>query len=270
MNVLNHWIENDGVAIAFIAIGAAIIYLVGNKVVTLLVKQFVKGKSRGQPRKDIEKRQKTLVGLSVNIWRIIVIAVAGVSIMKIAFPAIDFSPLFASAGIVGIAVAFGSQTLVKDFITGLFIVSENQYRVGDVVEINGAEGRVEQLGARSTVVRDFDGNVHYLPNGSIVHVVNKTMGYSRVNFTLSISSEADLDKAIKVINKIGKKMATEEAWKRMIIDAPQFDSVKNFSKSSIDISINGKVQPSDQWRVTAEMRRRILEAFSTTEDIQLA
>ena len=270
MDMLNHWIEKDGVAISFIILGAAIVYLVGSRILSIFVKQFVKGKERGQPRKDVEKRQKTLVDITLSIWRIAVIVIAGVSIMKIAFPAIDFSPLFASAGIVGIAVAFGSQTLVKDFLTGLFIVSENQYRVGDVVEINGAEGRVERLGTRSTVVRDFDGNVHYLPNGSIVHVVNKTMGYSRVNFTLSIASEADLDKTIKLINRIGKKLANEEEWKHKIIDAPQFESVKNFSKSAIDLSIVGKVQPSDQWRVTAEMRRRILEAFSDATDVQLA
>ena len=270
MEILNHWIQNDGVAIVFIAVGATIIYLIGEKLIALLIKQAVKGKGRGQPRKDIEKRQKTLVGLSVNMWRIVVIAVAGISAMRIAFPAIDFSPLFASAGIVGVAIAFGSQTLVKDFITGLFIVSENQYRVGDVVEINSAEGRVEQVGARSTVIRDFDGNVHYLPNGSIVHVVNKTMGYSRVNFTLSVSTETDLDKAIKLINTTGSKLAEEEAWSHMVIEAPQFDSIKNFSKSAIEISIVGKVQPSDQWKVTAEMRRRLLSTFADAKDIELA
>ena len=269
MDIFNHWIEKDGVAILFIAIGATIVYLVGSKVLAVLVKQFVRGKGRGQPRKDVEKRQKTLVSLTINIWRIAVIVIALVSIMKIAFPAIDFSPLFASAGIVGIAIAFGSQTLVKDFLTGLFIVSENQYRVGDVVEINGAEGRVEHLGTRSTVIRDFDGNVHYLPNGSIIHVVNKTMGYSRVNFTLSLASDTDLDKAIKLVNKTGHKLASEAEWKHMIIDAPQFDSIATFSKSSIDITIIGKVQPSDQWRITAEMRRRLLEVFNDS-DITLA
>jgi small conductance mechanosensitive channel len=261
METFNHWLEKDGVAIAFIILGAAIIYFGGGKLIGTLVAKNEKIKSRGQPLKDIEKRQHTLVALTVNIWRAAVVAIAVLSIFKTLFPAIDLSPLFASAGIVGIAIAFGSQTLVKDLITGIFIVSENQYRVGDVVEINGAEGRVEQLGTRSTVIRDFDGNVHYLPNGSIIHVVNKTMGYSRVNFSLSLAADTNLDKAVKIINKIGTALATEDDWKRKIIDAPQFDSVRTFSKSAIEVVIIGKVQPSDQWKVTAEMRRRLLDAL---------
>ncbi len=262
MDTFNHWLENDGVAVAFIILGAAILHLGGSRIISLLVTQIVKGKSRGQPRKDIEKRQRTLVSLAVTIWRTAVIIIAILSIFNTLFPAIDLSPLFASAGIVGIAIAFGSQTLVKDFLTGLFIVSENQYRVGDIVGINGAEGRVEQLGTRSTVIRDFDGNVHFLPNGSITHVINKTMVYSGIHFTLSLASDTDLDKAVKIINSVGIELTKELDWKKKIIDAPHFDSVTTFTKSTIDVLITGKVQPSDQWKVTAEMRQRLLAAFS--------
>lgn len=262
MDTFNHWMEKDGVAVSFIVLGAMLLYLGGGKLISLLIAQIVKGKSRGQPRKDIEKRQRTLISLSVNIWRVAVIVIAGLSIFKTLFPAIDLSPLFASAGIVGIAVAFGSQTLVKDFLTGIFIVSENQYRVGDVVEINGAEGRVEQLGTRSTVIRDFDGNVHYLPNGSIIHVVNKTMGYSRVHFSITLAGDTDLDKATRIINSVGTKLAEEPDWKKKIIDAPRFDSVATFTKSTIEVVIIGKVQPSDQWKVTAELRRRLIAALA--------
>lgn len=263
MNTFSQWFDKDGASILFIILGAAILYFAGSKAVEIIVRQAVKSKGKGanQPRKDIEKRQKTLTSLVGNIWRTAVVIVAVVSIFRILFPRIDFSPLFASAGIVGVAVAFGSQTLVKDFLTGIFIVSENQYRVGDVVEINGAEGRVEQLGTRSTIIRDTDGNVHYIPNGSISHVVNKTMGYSRVNFTLSIADGGDIDKAIRVINSTGIKLKDDPDWSRMIIEAPQFDSIDSFSKSDVLLTIKGKVQPSDQWKVTAEMRRRLLTAF---------
>jgi small conductance mechanosensitive channel len=262
MDTFNHWMEKDGVAIAFIIIGASLFYFIGGKIVSLLIAQIVKRKNHGQPRKDIEKRQHTLMSLVVNVWRTAVVVTALLSIFKILFPALNLSPLFASAGIVGIAIAFGSQTLVKDFLTGLFIVSENQYRVGDVVEINGAKGRVEQLGTRSTVIRDSDGNVHYLPNGSIVHVVNMTMGYSRVNFSLLLANSSDLAKVTKLINKTGQSLADDPEWKRKIIDAPQFDAIQTFTKSSIEVSVVGKVQPSDQWKVTAEMRQRLLEAFT--------
>lgn len=265
MNTFHQWFEHDGVSIVFVLIGAAILFYGGGWLITFLTRQLVKGKSRTLPKKDMEKRANTLTALTGNVWRTAIAIVAVISILKIIFPKLDLSPLFASAGIVGVAVAFGSQTLVKDLLTGIFIISENQYRLGDVVEINGAEGKVEHIGTRSTIVRDFDGNVHYIPNGSIVHVVNKTMGYSRVNFTLSLKNASDLDKAISVINQVGDELAVDKDWKKHIITAPQFSAVDTFSGSSVDVSIVGKVQPSDQWRVTAEMRRRLLEEFDKSD-----
>lgn len=266
MSTITQWLEHDGIAVIFILIGGTILYFLGGKIIEFFTKQLVRGKGRRtMPRKDIEKREKTLASLTGTIWRTAIVIVAVLSIFKQVFPGLDLSPLFASAGIVGIAVAFGSQAIVKDFLTGLFIVTENQYRVGDVVEINGAEGKVEHLGTRSTIIRDADGNVHYIPNGSIIRVVNKTMGYSRVNFTLSLASGADFDQAVSIINQVGDTLAADKAWKSKIIEAPQFYSIETFSGSSITITITGKVQPSDQWRVTAEMRRRLLEEFDANK-----
>lgn len=274
MNTLNQWLQHEGLSIAFILLGAALLYYFGSIAVRFFTTQLVKGKGRALPKRDIEKREKTVSSLTVAVWRIAVGIMAGVSIIKILFPALDLSPLFASAGIVGVAVAFGSQSLVKDFLTGLFIISENQYRVGDVIEIQGmsvsdAHGRVERVGTRTTVIRDEDGNVHYVPNGSIVHVVNKTMGFSRVNFSVAILNGSDLDQAISVINQVGDALAMDEKWKKKILEAPQFDSISSFSGSSTEIKIVGKVQPSDQWSITAEMRRRLLEELEQN-DIKLA
>ncbi len=266
---ISHWFQNEGAQAAFIIVGIIIAMYIGAKILDLVVRQFVRGRLRKASKQDIEKRQKTLSALVINIWRIIIIAVGTVSVLQIFFPAIDFTPLFASAGIIGIAIAFGAQTLVKDFLTGVFIISENQYRVGDYVTINDADGRVEHVGARSTVIRDDNGNVHYLPNGSIIHVVNKTMGYSRVNFTLLLNASTDLDTAISVINQVGDKLAESDKWKAKILTAPQFSSVGALTGSSVEITISGKTQPSDQWQVTAEMRRRLIKAFEK-HDIKLA
>ena len=142
MDTITQWLEHDGVAVLFILIGGIILYFVGGKIIEFFTKQLVRGKDRTKPRRDIEKREKTLASLTGTIWRTAIVIVSIISIFKQIFPGLDLSPLFASAGIVGIAVAFGSQAIVKDFLTGLFIVTENQYRVGDVVEINGAEGKV--------------------------------------------------------------------------------------------------------------------------------
>ena len=269
MEAFNDWFKDNGSSLLLTLIGSVIAYYLGSKLINFLVRHFVHGRSRNLPQKDIEKRQKTLASLTVAIWRIIVVGISLVSILKILFPNIDLSLLFTSAGIAGIAIAFGSQALVKDLISGLFIVSENQYRVGDYVDINGATGKVERVGARTTTIRDLDGNVHYIPNGTINHVINKTMGYSRVHFTISLDSKVDLDKAVTVVNRIGKELTRDKDWSKKIIEAPQFDSVSTFTAKSIDIVIISKVQPSDQWSVTAEMRRRLLKKFEA-DNIDLA
>jgi small conductance mechanosensitive channel len=232
----------------------------------MILRRVVKGavertRQRTWHRKDVEKRQKTLVSLFVNIWRILVISTGGIMLLNILFPHINYAPLFASAGIVGVAIGFGSQALVKDFLSGIFIISENQYRVGDIIDINDNSGTVERIGTRSTVIRDADGNVHYFPNGSIQHVINKTMGYSMARFTIGVHPSNELEKIITLINDTGAKLASEEKWKGKIIDAPSFESIGEFTPSTVNLLISGKTQPSDQWSVTAEMRRRLLVAF---------
>lgn len=256
-------------SVLFILVGGILVYTIGGKVLSVVTKQIVRGHLRNSPKKDIQKRQETLASLIAGIWRIIVAATIVVSILPKIFTDIDLAPLFTSAGIIGIAVAFGSQALVKDFLTGVFIVTENQYRVGDYVTINDADGRVEHIGSRSTVIRDDNGNVHYLPNGSIVHVVNKTMGYSKVHFSILLTANSDLDNAISVINQVGDRLADSEKWKSKILSAPQFSSVGAFTGSSIEVTITGKTLPSDQWAITAEMRRRLIVAFEKN-DIKLA
>lgn len=237
-------------------------YVLGSMIVRYFVKNAVqRTRHKTWHRKDIEKRQRTLVAVMTSIWQILVIFVGGFQLLKIVFPGIDTAPLFASAGIIGVAIGFGSQTLVKDFLSGIFIISENQYRVGDIIDINGSTGTVERIGARSTVIRDMDGNVHYFPNGTIQHVINKTMGYSMARFTIGVHQSNELEDIIALINETGKTLAGEEKWKNKIIDAPSFESIGEFTASTVNLQISGKTQPSDQWSVTAEMRRRLLVAF---------
>lgn len=237
-------------------------YVIGSMIVRYFVKNAVKRtRHKTWHKKDIEKRQKTLVAVVTSVWQILVVFVGGFQLLQVIFPGINTAPLFASAGIIGVAIGFGSQTLVKDFLSGIFIISENQYRVGDIIDINGATGTVERIGARSTVIRDLDGNVHYFPNGTIQHVINKTMGYSMARFTIGVHQSNELENIITLINETGKKLASEEKWKNKIIDAPSFESIGEFTASNVNLMISGKTQPSDQWAVTAEMRRRLLIAF---------
>lgn len=260
------WIKTNGLDLLWIVGGSLVAYYVGRIILDHFVSRAIVGtaKHRAWNRRDIEKRRQTLLGLIRTIWRILIIFHV-VSTILTRFFGVDLSPLFASAGIIGVAIGFGSQSLVKDFLSGIFIIAENQYRVGDVVEIQGASGVVERIGTRSTVIRDVEGNVHYLPNGMVQHVMNKTMGFSMSRLTLKLAAGADIDKVTKIINKIGEKMAAEPAWKKKIIQPPAYDSIGDMSGNSVTIIVTSKTQPSDQWDVTNELRRRLLEAFVKNE-----
>ena len=146
-------------------------------------------------------------------------------------------------------------------MSGVFMIIEKQFRVGDIIEIDGFGGTVERIGVRSTVIRDVDGNVHYFPNGMVQHVINKTMGYSMARFTVAVAPDTDISKVSKLIDKLGLTLANEDNWKDKILEAPHFVMMGEFTATAVNLIISGKTQPSDQWSVVAEMRRRILEKF---------
>jgi small conductance mechanosensitive channel len=267
---IEKWIGQYGIGIATTIIVAIILFYIGSGLLAKLVKQAVKStaKHRDWHRKDMEKRQKTLSALFVSIWRIMIIIYVAVSILTTVFR-VDLGPLFASAGIIGVALGFGAQSLIKDFLSGIFIIAENQYRVGDIIAIEGASGTVERIGTRSTVIRDIDGNVHYFPNGMVMHVINKTMGYSMARFNIAIHPSSNIDEVTEIIDRLGVELAAENEWKNKIIKAPAFVSIGEFTGTSVDLQIAGKTQPSDQWAVIAEMRKRLLEALERA-NIKLA
>lgn len=243
---------------------SALLFIFGAQFIAWLTSFFVTRAYRHKlHKKDLEKRRNTLKGLFANIWRVLVVLMGAISFARLFFTMEQLTPIFASAGIVGVAVGFGAQSLVRDFLSGLFIVSENQYRVGDVIEIDGFGGTVERIGGRSTVLRDVEGNVHYFPNGMIQHVINKTMDYSVARVKIAVVPDTNIDKAARIIDKIGEAMASEAEWQPKIIEAPRYVMLGDISASSVELIVSGKVQPSDQWAVSAELRLRILEAFES-------
>ncbi len=267
------WFSDTGFDIIIAIIVGVIIYYAGKKLLSRLIKQLIKSaKHRDWHKKDIEKRQKTLVQLFATVWRLVVILSVTYAILRAIFGdtiSNTFAPLFASAGIIGIAVGIGAQSLIRDFLSGVFIISENQYRVGDIVDIEGFSGTVERIGARSTVIRDVDGNVHYFPNGMVQHVINKTMGYSMARFSVAVHPTTDIGDVSDLIDDIGEKLSEEEVWKQKILEAPSFIAIGEFNANSVELIIAGKTQPSDQWSVVSEMRLRLLDAFEE-KGIELA
>jgi len=256
------WLQRHGPAIVGTLIGAFFLRHFGSIVISRAIKHTVRHtRHNDMSASDVSKRQTTLISLTDVIWKWFVLVVAGMILFKAFFPQVNLTPLFASAGIIGVALGFGAQSLIKDFLTGLFIITENQYRVGDVVDLEGAAGTVEKVGIRSTVLRDIEGNVHYMPNGNIMHVINKTMGFSKVNLVLAVDPDTNVDKLAKVINETGAKLAAEEKWKDLIIEPPSFLNIGTFSDIGMEVTIVGKTQPSEQWSVGGETRRRLLQEF---------
>lgn len=266
------WFFEHWLASVLIILISCLVYYVGRRLMKILVRRAVKinGQRHVWHEKDIEKRQATLVDLFSTVWRFAVIFTALYALLREFVPDVSttLAPLFASAGIIGVALGFGAQSLIKDFLSGIFIISENQYRVGDVVDLEGAAGTVERIGSRSTMLRDVEGNVHFIPNGLVGHVINKTMGYSVARVVVSVVPETDIEKAVKIINRIGEKMAHEEKWQGKIIEAPAYVMMGDLTATAADLIVSGKVQPSDQWSVSAELRRRILREFEAKK-IQL-
>ncbi len=228
------------------------------------IRRTVRYRAHGDlSEEDSKKRQDTLIGMFSAILGVMIWLIAVFSILR---QFIDLTPLLAGISVIGVAVGLGAQAIIKDFIAGLFVILENQYRVGDIVNLDGSDGRVEEFNIRSTVVRDNDGSVHYIPNGTITHSINRTMGYSRVNLTIEVDPDTDVDKLSLIINEIGAKMADEDKWRGKIIEAPHFQSISNFTPKTLEVKIVGKTQPSAQWNVSGELRRRLLTAITRKGD----
>ncbi len=252
------WLLDYGLRIGLVlTVSIGILFgmgIAGSKAITLMVAR----RPVGQPEDEVKKRAATLSSVILASGQVLVIATAAFIIFS---EFVDITPALAGASVVGVALGFGAQSLVKDLIAGFFIVMENQYRVGDVVNIAGIGGLVEDINLRRTILRDLDGVVHTIPNGEIKTASNMTKEYSRVNLNISVAYDTDLDKAIEVINRVCKDMAAEPQWAALIVKAPEVLRVDNLGDSGIDLKIVGDTKPIQQWTVMGEIRKRVKKAF---------
>lgn len=223
------------------------------------IRATISAQMEGQPQVEIDKRVDTLSHAAYRTISVVAVVVALLTILP-EF-GINIGALLAGAGIVGIAVGLGAQSLVKDIISGLFILIENQYGRGDVVNVAGVSGLVEEVNLRRTLLRDLDGTVHCIPNGVIAVSSNLTRARSRVNTIVTVPYGEELDHVFAVINRTGEELAQDPAWAGDIIDAPRVLGVEGFSAAGVDIRILGETQPIRQWDVMRELRRRLKKAF---------
>ena len=233
-----------------LAIGAAVRHLLERRAL-----------SEGQlTADDLERRVKTLQRLAVRIASALIGLIALLMILD-QF-GISIGPAIAGLGVVGIAVGFGAQTLIRDWLAGVFIILENQYSAGDVVRISGVDGLVEDISLRRTTLRDLDGTVHTVPNGSIVVASNMTRGWARVNLDISVAYDTDIDGATAIIDGVGRSLTEDPAWRDRVIEAPSVIRVNSLGDSAVALKVLGQVRPAEQWAVAGELRKRILAAFA--------
>jgi moderate conductance mechanosensitive channel len=206
-----------------------------------------------------KKREYTLIRIISGATSVIIWLMAGLMILQELDIAIG--PFLAAVGIAGLAFGFGGQYLIRDLISGLFIIFENQYRVGDVVCFDATCGLVEDISLRMTTLRDLDGTVHHVPHGEIKKVSNLSKYFARINLNVGISYSSNLEKVIEVVNRVGRELAEDPNWKESIIKPPQFLRVDDFGESAIIIKILGDTKPIKQWDVAGELRKRLKIAF---------
>jgi len=253
------WLKDSGISILIIIAIAAAVYFVLRRLIPLIIKQTMAQHMKRRLEEDIKKRSNTLSSVLIKTSLIIIVIFALFTILP-EF-GINITAMLAGLGVIGIAVGFGAQTLIRDYLSGIFIILEDPYDVGDVVRVGGIAGLVEEIGLRRTILRDLDGIVHSIPNGEIKAASNFTKGYSRVNLNISVAYGEDLDRVINVINRVCKEMAEDPKWKADFVTTPQVLRVDNLGDSGIDLKILGDTKPIRQWDVTGELRLRLKRTF---------
>jgi len=220
---------------------------------------LTQSKAAGEPSSESEKRVETLIRL-IRQAALIVLWVTTILILLKEI-GVDVGPVLASAGIVGLAVGFGAQNLVRDFISGFFIILENQVRVGDVAIVNGTGGLVERVNFRTMVLRDLGGIVHIFPNGTVSTLSNLTNDWSAYVFDIGVAYKENTDKVIEVMSKVGSEMKQDEILGPFMLEEPEIFGVDKFDNSAVIIKGRIRTKPIRQWQVGREYLRRIKLAF---------
>jgi small conductance mechanosensitive channel len=195
---------------------------------------------------------------AVAVWSIAVMMILG------SF-GIDLGPLIAGAGILGVAIGFGAQNLVADFLSGMFMLAEDQFGVGDVIDAGDASGVVEGISLRTTRIRDVTGTLWHVPNGEIRRVGNMSQEWARALLDIGVSYGTDIDQAAGVIKEVADGMASEEDYSEKFLDAPEIWGVQNLGADSVDIRLVIKTKPGEQWGIGRELRRRIKMALDEAD-----
>ena len=248
---------DEALQIVLILVGSGLLI----RAVRILADRLVKFVQDDDPLTTNQREQRavTLAGIFKGVSKIVIVLVAGLTILGIL--GINTAPLIAGAGVAGLAISFGAQNLIRDFISGFFILLENQYRVGDVIRAAGVSGQVEDMNLRITVLRDLEGVAHFIPNGEIKVVSNLAKEWSRAVVNVGVAYKEDLDRVVSVLNTVGEELSKDPIFGPGILEPPLVLGVENFGDSQVTLRIATKTRPLKQWETARELRKRIKAAF---------
>jgi small conductance mechanosensitive channel len=249
------WLIATGLKLLLI-IGAILLLL---RVCRVLSRRLEKVFLKGREDEESLKRARTLSNLINQFLRVVVLVIAVITILGALD--IQIAPILATAGVAGLAVGFAAQSLIKDVINGFFIILWDQIRVGDIVRIAGRSGAVEEVTLKMTVLRDFDGSVHYIPNGLIDVVTNMTRDFSRFVFDIGVSYFEDVDQVMEVIKRVDEELRAEPKWAELIMAPLEVLGLDRFENSAVVIRARTTTRPGQQWQVAREFNRRLKIAF---------
>ena len=229
----------------------------------LMDREATEGTAQELSAVELKKRMDTLDDLGAHVIQFFIVVIAALMILdKLG---LDIGPAVAGLGVIGIAVGFGAQTLVRDYLTGALILLENQFSVGDVVRLAGIAGTVEDFNLRRTTVRDIDGAVHTIPNGEIKVASNLTRVWARINQDVTLAYGTDLDRAIEIVDAVGQAMKEDPAWRKSVLEPPRVDRVDALGEQGVTLKILGSVRAPDQWAAAGEYRKRLLAALDAND-----
>ena len=206
-----------------------------------------------------EQRAQTMASLMNNVALVVIFAVTFLTLLSVF--GLNIGPLLATAGVAGLAISFGAQSLVKDVISGAFILMEGQFGIGDVVRVGQTSGLVEKITLRTTVLRDVHGVVHVIPNGEITTLSNLTKSWSRALLEIGVAYKEDVDHVMAVLLELGQELYDDPDWRPLLLEPPVVPGVEAFADSAVVIRVMVKTLPLKQWDVAREFRRRIKNRF---------
>jgi small conductance mechanosensitive channel len=248
---LTHLLASGILVVTLTALGLITLHLAGRRALAW-------AQSLSQVR--AARRQQLVTLIHIVQWSLVVLLVGSAVLMLLGTFGVDITPLLASAGVAGLAVSLGAQSLIKDLIGGVLVIIENQYAVGDAITVGNVSGEVERITLRSTQVRARNGDLYTVPNGEVRILANETRGWSRALVELGVAYEEDLERALDVLGASAEAFAQDPAFEASLLEVPQVLGPMRLGNSAVILQVAVKTEPGKQWEIGRELRKRLLAA----------